>query len=186
MTWFTENPMPPVLIGVIVAASLAVVLARTGKRSALWGLLAVVASVVGIVVMERMIVTPREEVRTALEEIRGLVAANKPMELVNRIDNNPGVAELRNRVQRQLSNVEVTEAKITDLRDEDILISNSGNTAKTTFIGSVNMNVPGGQPIHFVLKFEVELHKKEGVWLITEAKYGSVMPGAAGGMQPIP
>jgi len=186
MTWFTENPMPPVLIGTIIAAVLAVVLARTGKRSALWGLLAVVGSVVGIIVMERMIVTPREEVRTALEEIRGLVAANKPMELVNRIDTNAGVAELRNRVQRQLSDVVVTEAKITELRDEDILISNSGNTAKTKFTGTVDMNVPGGQPMHFALKFEVELQKKNGVWLISEAKYGSALPGAGGGMQPIP
>lgn len=186
MTWLTENPLPPVLIGVIIEAMLAVVLMRTGKREALWGMLAVAGLVTGAVVMERMIVTPREEVHAALEEIRGLVAANNPPELLKRIDTNQGLARLRNRVQNDLAHVTVTEAKITELRDDDIKVSDSGMTAKTTFIGSVDLKDAGGQVAlnHVVLRFDVELHKQNGVWIITAAEYRSPMAGASG--QPIP
>jgi hypothetical protein len=191
MTWFTENPMPLVLIGTIVAAALAVVLTRTGRREALWGLIAVVGLVAVAVTAERMIITPREEVRTALDEIRALVAANKPADLLTRIDVNPNDQELntlRRRVQDDLARVTVTEAKITELRDEDILVSESGNTAKTKFSGAVSISGGGqaGVAGSFPFRFEVDLRKKDGVWVITSAKYGSALPGAAGqAAQPI-
>jgi hypothetical protein len=186
MTWFTENPMPLVLIGTIIAAALAVVLTRTGRREALWGLIAVAVLVGVAVVTERMIVTPREEVRISLDEIRALVAANKPADLLTRIDVNPNntdLATLRRRVQDDLARITVTEAKITELRDEDILVSDSGNTAKTKFNGTVSISAAGGQAGvggSFPFRFEVDLRKKDGVWVITGAKYGSALPGAAG------
>ncbi|MCE9608584.1 MAG: hypothetical protein K8U03_27170 [Planctomycetia bacterium] len=185
MTWLTENPLPPVLLGVIVEAMLAVVLMRTGRRDVLWGMLAVAAMVVGAVVIERVIVTPREEVHTALEEIRALVAANDPPALLKRIDNNPDIAGLRNRVQIDLAHVTVTEAKITELRDDDIKVDGTGIVAKTTFIGSVDLKNAGGQLAlsHVVLKFDVELRKRNGVWIITAAEYRSPLGGGPG--QPV-
>ena len=65
MTWFTENPLPLVLIGVIVEALLVVVLMRTGRRTVLWGMVLLAVGVAGAVVLERSIVTPREEVKLA-------------------------------------------------------------------------------------------------------------------------
>lgn len=182
MTWFTENPLPIVLLGVIIEAMLAVVLARTGKRGVLWGMIALAALVIGSVALESYIVTPREELRTALEEVRAIVASNDPPALLKRIDTNPEVARLRNQVQRDLANVTVTDAKITELKDDDIKVD--GDRARTKFIGSVDMKAIGTQmaPGHLVLKFEVEWRKKDGVWIVTAATYSSPLPGG----QPLP
>ena len=116
MTWFTENPLPPVLIGIVVEAMLVVALFRTGKRAFLWAMLGLAAAVIGIVILERMIITPREEVKAALEEIRLLVETNDRQGLLKRIDSNPDAARLRNQVQNDLTQITVTEATITDLR----------------------------------------------------------------------
>ena len=37
MTWFTENPTPPIVLGIIIEAVLVVVLMKTAGRTALWG-----------------------------------------------------------------------------------------------------------------------------------------------------
>ncbi|MBA4016826.1 MAG: hypothetical protein C0483_06540 [Pirellula sp.] len=171
MSWFTENPLPPVLIGVILEALLVVVLMRTGKKSVLWGMVGLAALVAGIVVLERSIVTPREEVKQAIEEIRALVEANDRPALLQRIDSNPGVAELRNRVQSDLAQVHVDQAKVTDLRDEDIKIDAGATRANVTLIGSVD--VSGAAKAHIVLKFEIDLRKRDGQWILTAAQWRS-------------
>lgn len=171
MSWFTENPLPPVLIGVIIEALLVVVLMRTGKRSVLWGMVALAALVVGIVVLERSIVTPREEVKQAIEEIRALVEANDRPALLQRIDSNPGVAELRNRVQSDLAQIHVDQAKVTDLRDEDIKIDPAATRAKVGLIGSVD--VSGAAKAHIVLRFDIDLRKRDGQWILTAAQWRS-------------
>lgn len=177
MTWFTENPLPLVLLGVIVEAMLAVVLARTGKRGVLWGMIGLAVFVIGAVVLERYIVTPREELKAALEEVRAIVAANDPQKLLTRIDTNQEVARLRNRVQGDLANVTVTEAKITELKDDDIKVN--GDRAQMKFIGSVDLKAAGSlnAPPHIVLKFNVTWRKKDGVWIVTAAEYSPLLSG---------
>lgn len=182
MTWFTENPLPIVLIGVIIEAMLAVVLARTGKRSVLWSIIGVALLVVGAVVLERFIVTPREEIRTALEEVRAIVAANDPPALIKRIDTTPQAAGLRSKVYQELANVTVTEAKITELKDEDIHVK--GDVAETKFFGSVDMKLPGqAASSHFPRMFQVKWRKKDGVWIITEATHSDPIQGMLKGGQ---
>lgn len=171
MSWFTENPLPPVLIGVILEALLVVVLMRTGRRSVLWGMVGLALLVAGLVVLERTIVTPREEVKQALEEIRALVEADDRPALLQRIDSNPGIAELRNRVQSDLAQVTVDQAKITELKDEDIKIDSTGETARVGLIGSVD--VSGAARGHIVLRFDVNLRKRDGVWIVTAAEWRS-------------
>lgn len=176
MTWFTENPLPIVLVGVIVEAMLAIVLARTGKRSVLWSMIGLAAFVAGAVVLERYIVTPREEVRTALEEIRTIVVANDLPKLLERIDTNQEVARLRTQVQQQLANHTVTEAKINELKNDDIQVQ--GDRAQVKFFGSVDLKFAGQvAPTHFPLKFDVRLRKKDGVWIVTEATYSDPIQG---------
>lgn len=171
MTWFTENPLPLVLIGVIIEALLVVVLMRTGRRSVLWGMVLLAVGVAGAVVLERSIVTPREEVKLALEEMRVLVEADDRPGLLKRIDANPGVAELRNRIQSDLAHVTVDTAKITELKDEDIKVNPAADEAKVGFIGSVD--VSGAARGHIVLRFDVNLKKRDGVWLVTAAQWRS-------------
>jgi len=171
MTWFTENPLPPVLIGIVVEAMLVVALFRTGKRGFLWAMLGMAAAVIGIVILERMFITPREEVKAALEEIRLLVETNDRQGLLKRIDSNPDAARLRNQVQNDLTQITVTEATITDLRDEDIKFNESSTFADVSFIGAISLK-PGRVPRdRLVFRFEVDMIKKDGIWIVSAADY---------------
>jgi hypothetical protein len=169
MTWFTENPLPPVVIGIVVGAALVVGLAKTGKRSFLWGIVATLGVVAAAVVMERVIVTPREAVTATLEEMRAALAANNRPELLTHID--ASNIRLRNQVQNDLAQLTVTEAKMNDLKVD---VDATGTVATANMIGVVHFE--GGQTIptkHAVVRINVELRKREpeGKWLVMHAGY---------------
>lgn len=165
MTWITENPIPPIVLAILVEAGLAVALAKTGKRWIIWAMPGVALLAIGAVVAERMIVTPREEVIGAVEEVRKIVEANDRAALLERIDH----AAVRNQVQTDLSSsVTVTEAKINDLR---VLVDEAGTSATTDFIGVVHLQ--GFMRENLALRFKVTWRKRQedGVWVVTSAEY---------------
>jgi hypothetical protein len=170
MTWFTENPLPPVVIGIVVGAALVVGLAKTGKRSFLWGIVATLGVVVAAVVMERVIVTPREAVTAAIEEMRAALAANDRATLLAHID--PAGIPLRNKVQIDLAQLTVTEADISDLKVD---VDASGKFAKADLKGKVHFE---GSATTLMYKFvavriNVDLQKRDsdGKWLVKDATY---------------
>jgi hypothetical protein len=187
MTWFTENPTPPVVLGTIIAAVFAVVLAKTGKREALWGVILTVVATVAVVAMNLLIVTPREEVTRALEEIRQLVEKIDRMEnrteLLKRID--PSAVSLRNQVQSDLAYLTVDSAKIKDL---EILVDATNQAAKAKFLGVIDFKDGAGRLpyTHFVLNFVVQLRKVDGVWVVVSAEYTPYSPAGHGHESPSP
>lgn len=178
MTWFTENPTPPVVLGVIIAAVFAIVLARTGKREALWGVILTMLATVAVVATNLLIVTPREEVTSALEEIRLLVEANDRPELLKRIDSS--AVSLRNQVQSDLAYLTVGSAKIKDL---EVLVDSAGTAAKAKFLGVIDFKDGAGRLpyTHFVFNFVVQLRKVDGVWVVVSADYTPFNPTGRGG-----
>jgi hypothetical protein len=179
MTWFTENPTPPVALGTLIAAIFAVVLVKTGKREALWGILATAAVTIAVVAANLLIVTPREEVTQALDEIRQLIEDNKREELLKRID--PANGHLRNQVNSELAYVTVTSAKINDL---DVTVAESKTAARAKFIGVLDFRDGAGRfpHTHFVLNFLVELKKLDGVWVVSSARWEVFNPAGQSGL----
>jgi hypothetical protein len=169
MTWFTENPLPPVVIGIVVEAALVVGLAKTGRRSFLWGIVGTLAVVVAAVVMERVIVTPREAVTGTLEEMRAALAANDRTTLLAHID--PTSIALRNKVQIDLAQLTVTEAKINELKVD---VDDSGKGARADLKGWVRFD---GNASTLMVKFvavriNVDLRKRDdGKWIVKDATY---------------
>lgn len=177
MTWFTENPMQPVTVGIILAALLVFVVMKTGRREALWALILTAAATIGLVIANVLIVTPREEVTATLEEIRLLVEANDRAALIDRIDGS--AVKLRNQAQNDLTQLTVTAARINDLK---VLIAESGQSAKAEFVGIIDFKDGGGRLpyTHIVLQFTVDLRKVDGRWLVTRADYQPYRPGGGG------
>lgn len=179
MTWFTENPTPPVVLGIVVEALLVVVLMKTGRREALWGMLFTAVATIGVVVANLLIVTPREEVTTALEEIRQLVEQNDRPELVKRID--PAAVSLRNQVQYDLANLTVEKAKIDKLK---VLVNAEATSARAEFDGVVVIREGMSRPIP--LRFRVDLRKLDGRWVVSSAEYQPYNPLDGGASQSAP
>ena len=76
MTWLFENPVPAVLIGGFSLAILIGGWLKTGWRSLIVAMVAVIALTVGLVVLERYVVTDREQVDLTLRDIAALVERN--------------------------------------------------------------------------------------------------------------
>lgn len=181
MTFFTENPMQPVTAGIVLAAVLVFVLMKTGRREALWALVATAAATIALVTMNILIVTPKEEVTATLEEIRLLVEADDRPALIDRIDRS--AVKLRNQAQNDLAQLTVTGAKINDLK---VLISSDATSAKAEFVGVIDFKDGGGRLpyTHIVLQFTVEMRKIDGRWLVTKADYAAPRLGGGGAMPP--
>ncbi len=77
MDWILENPLPSVLIGGLTAAMLGSGWLRTGQKWLLYLTIAAVLLTVGAVVLERVVVTDREQITVALHEIADLVERNE-------------------------------------------------------------------------------------------------------------
>jgi hypothetical protein len=76
MTYFLETPWPAMLIGGLAALMIGSGWLRTGQTWLLYLLLAILALTVGAVVLERLVVTDREQVDATLHEIARLVEKN--------------------------------------------------------------------------------------------------------------
>jgi len=77
MGWLFENPLPAVLMGGLTVAMLGSGWLRTGQKWLLYLMVVVILLTVGAVVLERMVVTDREQIERTLHEIADLVEQNR-------------------------------------------------------------------------------------------------------------
>jgi hypothetical protein len=75
--WIFEDPVPTIIVGGLTAAILGGGWIQTGRRWLLYLMVAAILVTVGLVIVERLVVTQREEVRATLFEIARLVAENE-------------------------------------------------------------------------------------------------------------
>ena len=76
MEWIFEDPVPAMIVGGLTAAILGGGWIQTGRKSLLYVMIVVILLTVALVVVERVVVTPREQVKDTLFEIARLVAEN--------------------------------------------------------------------------------------------------------------
>lgn len=76
MEWIFEDPVPIIIVGGLTAAILGGGWIQTGRNLLLYLMIAALVLTGVLVIVERLVVTPREEVRATLFEIAGLVADN--------------------------------------------------------------------------------------------------------------
>ncbi len=77
MEWIFENPLPALVIGGLTTAILISGWLQTGRSSLAYLAGIAVALTIGAVILERMVVTDREEVQATLFEIARLVENNQ-------------------------------------------------------------------------------------------------------------
>jgi hypothetical protein len=76
MSWLFETPWPAIAIGVLATAMAAGGWLHTGRRALLHAMVAIILLTIGAVVLERWVVTDREQVDATLHEIARLVESN--------------------------------------------------------------------------------------------------------------
>jgi hypothetical protein len=77
MEWIFEDSVPTMIVGGLTAAILGGGWIQTGRKWLLYLMIAAIALTVALVIVERLVVTPREQVKATLFEIARLVADNE-------------------------------------------------------------------------------------------------------------
>jgi len=168
MIIFLESPWPWLLIGIVAEAILAAALVTTRRGALLWGMLGVLGFVVGGVVIERLVVTEREQVEAAMDGIVSALNAND-LDRLLRDYIAPDAYTTRARANWALNRVEIQKANYHNLQ---VTINHltSPITAQAEFDGNVRYQdrlreFPYG---FYEARFVVELELRDRRWLVTD------------------
>ena len=160
MTWFTENPWPPIFILGLVACALLAVWSSQKRGIWLVGILAAVALAAGIFFAEKSIVTERERIE---QRVLDLAAA------FQRKDHDLTLSffsaqepDLRGMAEKALDHVTLDRL---DLKDFDVRLFGEGTGAVSRF--RANGDGSGfGVGGHFSTRWDVTWQKEGGEWKI--------------------
>jgi hypothetical protein len=173
MTTFVESPWPAVALCTVLLLVFGTLFVRTGRASILVAMVAVIGALVGLVVIERMIVTDTEEVEDTLHGIAQNLAANAiPEVLASFAPSCPGIGQARSALNR------VTVESATVGRDLQVRINKltSPPTATAFFTGRIQAKDNSGTIPYenYIRKFKVKLERHGDRWLIADYDAGDL------------
>jgi hypothetical protein len=164
--WILERPLPILFLGVVLVAILVGGLVQTGRR---WLLLAIGAAVLltaGMLVLERLVVTPAEQVEATLRRIADDIARNDVEAVIASIS--PGRPELRQEARRHMNLVTISDVTIKANLRVQVLSDRNPPLAEARFNAVIRGTDRAGQlgtriyPRFFVVNFRQE----DGQWRV--------------------
>ena len=170
MTMLLEDPMYAISAVVAIELILLAAIFVTG-RGILLGLMALVALIgAGLIILERVVVTEREQVENVLDEISRALETNDVDQVLVYVS--PQANDIRQLVRRTLPRVVIREVLITGDLHIDVNMQAAPPTAVARFIGRIQGNLKhGGAPYEsFVRRFEVTFQQHDDHWVVTAFK----------------
>jgi hypothetical protein len=165
MTYFTENSLWMIFVGIAVEAVLGVILFRTGRGKTLWAMIAVAVLLIVGVTVEKLIVTEKEEVENTLDGIMAALEANDLDRVLGYIA--PEARSTQERARWAMDHVIVESATMYRL---DITVNRltSPHTAHAEFFGHIayrgrKAEIPSG---NYGSPFYVDFRKEGNRWLV--------------------
>lgn len=167
-SFLLENPVPIVLGGILFSALALFGLLKTGLIRFLYIAIGIAAVTCLLVVVERKIVTPTEEIAQALQEIAADLQSNQPDAILAHVSSS--VPELRKRAERALKPVEIDRVVVKNNLTVDFGSNPDGNQAKASFnavvVGSMKSGAVRNQTSPFF--FIVDFVKEDGKWRVVD------------------
>jgi len=178
MTILLEQPVPILIVGLIIATAAGVAFVSTGRNH--FGIVALVTLVVtgALLAIERFVETDREQVESALYDIAAAVRANDRPALIARISQlSPAIQQ----AERELSSVTVTSFSIKNNLDIMVNSSHRPALAEATFNFVVSGSYRGGESGMYPGFMKVHLRREEdGVWRLTRYEHRYFAEGLKG------
>ena len=125
MNTLLENPLPILAVGAVLATLCGLVFLSRRTVPALLALAVVVLLTLLLVITERLIVTPREEIEQALSALLAAVESNELPAVLAMIE--PGAANVRRDAEKLMPRVDVTDTGATAIQ---IDVDGSSATAR--------------------------------------------------------
>ncbi len=166
MSLFTEKPVALAVIGGVAAIFPLLVFLSRRTLGSLFALGGVLVVTLGLVLVERLIVTDREAILTQQQGVLAAVEANNVPATLTFID--PNAANVRSDAQTLMPQVKVNRAR--RLGDVEVQLdpASTGAAATTSFRGFLE-GVHTGSGLQFGYMDQVDIHwaKRNDKWLIT-------------------
>jgi len=164
MTWFVESAWPSIVLGLSAEAILAVLLVRTRRGNIVGAMVAVATATVGLMVIERLVVTDNEEIEEMLDGLTRALLANDVQGVVKMFTTD---SPQMNEVQEILSHVTVGQARIGDL---EICVDKRSFPMSATAHFTERVDARDNRGVmpyeRIIRKLKVTLHKEGGHWLL--------------------
>ena len=165
-----DQPLPILFVGLVTTAALVGGMLRTGRMALLYASILAAVATLGLLALERMVVTPREEVKATLHVIAALLQQNDPARVVEYISE--GRPRLREEARHKLGLVEILEVKIKRNLTVDVVCQRGMEVAEARFNAVIRVRDRRGiiaerQVPQF---FSVTFRREDGVWRVRSYK----------------
>jgi hypothetical protein len=169
MTWILEDPLPTIILGVLLEIGLVALLLLTGQRQALYGMAAVIVLAGLGLLVERWVVTDREAIEELFERGAQAVNAHDIPTVIAMID--PGDARLQATVRRALDQMPIKHVKITHLAIEvDSRSQPPTATAEVVVFADLDNRKGNVSHDHAVQPAHVDLRKQGQQWFVAHVE----------------
>ena len=166
MTAIFENPLPLLFVGIVVEAILITLFYGMQKKVWLVPIAGVLLAMVALVIVERVVVTEREEVEHTVDQIAAALRANDTNAVLSHLSDS--ARESRSRAKWAMGRIEINSVKVSGL---EITVNRltSPPSAKAVFSGVIRFKDRKKEYPYkaYGSKFEVELRKEGGRWKVT-------------------
>jgi hypothetical protein len=164
--WILERPLPILFLGVVLVAVLVGGLVQTGRRWLVPAIGGAVLLTAGMLILERLVVTPAEQVAATLREIAAHIERNDVDAVVESIS--PGRPALRQEARRHMSLVRISDVTIKANLRVEVLGDRNPPLAEARFNAVIRGTDRAGQlgtqiyPRYFIVNFRQE----DGRWRV--------------------
>lgn len=167
MSYLFESPFLILTIGVLLIAASGYLFVNTRQKGALIGLVVVIALTALALLVEHLVVTPREQVEASLEGLASELEANNLEGTLRYLD--PSAKESRDRARWAMSRFRVTKAKVANLQ---VTVNEmmSPPLAEVKFTGVIGVvDKKGSYTAQSIpVKFTATLRQHGDRWVVTE------------------
>ena len=119
MTWIFDQPIYIALVGLALGFLAGVLWTSTGRKEFLAALGAVIVFTIGMLIVERVVVTDQEAIRQTLAQIARDVQTNDVAKVARHIT--PSNTELAAKARAEMPNYQFTECRITKVHKTDVV-----------------------------------------------------------------
>ncbi|MFN0019779.1 MAG: hypothetical protein ACKVP0_16100 [Pirellulaceae bacterium] len=134
MNWLFDRPVSIAIMGLMLCIPIAIGWVMSGRKEMLYALAVAFALFVGLLIMERVVVTDREALEATVVQIARDVQANDHQAVQRHIYS--GSPQLKQKVQAELPNYKFIECRITSQPEIEVNAKDEPRSAKVSFLAA--------------------------------------------------
>lgn len=170
--FFLEDPTYVIMFSILAVCAMGAMLASTGRVVYLYVMIGVLGVGMGLVAIERFIVTDRELVEDAVYKMADAITAGD-LPAVHALIGGKDAQKIRNTATSTIRGNKVTEASVNNLEIElNYLTPQPTAIARMGSVIHVGVKEAGGMSsIPVVVNLTLTYSKLDGEWLLTDYEY---------------